>query len=398
MERWAFENRAFDTFLRPHLSDLDLYILYHTCTTFRKLIRFVQSPRRYYVEIAINSSYPGLTNYLKPASVDWFEFRECIGNLLNNIKHHELPLVEDIITKFLQSGKWTTVNNWTAKTYKNAIAVAAINAGYLEILKLLKKMECLQDTPSRCPANFDITFGFLAAKNNNRDIILWLIDIGYLQWNDETFCCGAAAAGNMELLRWLHERNAVWKSTTICYAIKGGHFEIMKWAYESGCPIDQSCCAVAAFEGNLPYLKWLREHNCNWSSYTAFMAAKGGHLELLQWAHQHGIPRDHWVCAEAAENGHFELLKWAHANGFPMENNVCSIAAEKNDMNMLMWARSVGCPWSSSATWYAAAAGHFELLKSIRILGCPWDKSEILLQLKSRYPKSIDIQNWVEMH
>jgi len=56
--------------------------------------------------------------------------------------------------------------------------------------------------------------------------------------------------------------------------------------------VEPKYCASAAAAGQLDALRWAREHDCPWDDWTCAYAAAGGHLEVLQWARAHSCPWD----------------------------------------------------------------------------------------------------------
>ena len=78
-------------------------------------------------------------------------------------------------------------------------------------------------------------------------------------------------------------------------------------------------CKGAAARGDVEMLKWLRAKGCPWDEGTCAAAAYGGHLEVLKWLRAGGCPWDNWTCAYAAEGGNLEVPKWLRAEGCPWD-------------------------------------------------------------------------------
>ena len=52
----------------------------------------------------------------------------------------------------------------------------------------------------------------------------------------ERFCAQMARNGNVELLKFLHEKGCPWNEWTCSDAAEYGHLECLKYAHENGCP------------------------------------------------------------------------------------------------------------------------------------------------------------------
>jgi hypothetical protein len=71
-------------------------------------------------------------------------------------------------------------------------------------------------------------------------------------------CRGAAAAGNLAKLQWMH--------------------------LQQGCPLDNKITETAAKDGNLDMLMWARSRGCEWQEdCIANWAAESGNLDMLDW-------------------------------------------------------------------------------------------------------------------
>jgi len=89
----------------------------------------------------------------------------------------------------------------------------------------------------------------------------------------------AAAAGQLDALRWLRARGCMWDGRTCESAAGKGQLEVPRYAHEQGCAWDKRTCSVAAGAG----VRLLYEQRD---------PVEGGHLEVLlevlRYAHKHG--------------------------------------------------------------------------------------------------------------
>jgi hypothetical protein len=90
-------------------------------------------------------------------------------------------------------------------------------------------------------------------------------------------------------------------------------------------------CANAAAAGQLEVLKWLRSIGCFWSLWTSQCASEKGHLEVLQWAQSNGCAWNEYGCDAAARGGHLNVLEWSISNGCPFRKETCINEATKNN-------------------------------------------------------------------
>jgi len=105
------------------------------------------------------------------------------------------------------------------------------------------------------------------------------------------FCCQAAAAGNLALLRWFREEKMFeWDDMTINAAARYGHLHVVKYCMKQKCPIGRLACKAAAENGHLDVLKYLHENGAPWDWRTCRFAAQNNHIECLNYAQENGCP------------------------------------------------------------------------------------------------------------
>ena len=115
-------------------------------------------------------------------------------------------------------------------------------------------------------------------------------------------------------------------------------------------PLTEELCYTAADIGNLEILKWAHERNCPWGDDICKHVAMGGHLEMLQYIRGEGCSWDAGTCEYAALCGHSHIIKWAIANGCLWDTNTCTNAAMMGYLEVLKWAHEMGCPWASTTS------------------------------------------------
>ena len=204
----------------------------------------------------------------------------------------------------------------------------------------------------------------------------------------------AAAQGNLDVLKCLHEDGCPWDAWTCRMAAEGGHFDMLKYAHENGCPWDEYTCECAAKGGHFDMLKYAHENGCPWDKETCEWAAWGGHLDMLKYARENGCPWGAKTCQNAAWQGHLQLVKYAHENGCPWDKKTCSSAAWNGHFDVLKYARENGCPWSAWTCLQAAEGGHLQVLQWAHANRCPWN--EITCWKKAKKNGHNHVCEWIE--
>ncbi len=124
----------------------------------------------------------------------------------------------------------------------------------------------------------------------------------------------AAARGDLNLLKWLHEKHFCLNGYTLDCAARWGHLHIMQWMKEIG---------------NLP-----------WSKQTMQQAVQFGSVENLQWMVDNGCPEPHIQTYCAIDNGHLEVVKWLYDRNHEMCDRDIARAIEKGYPEIAAWLES----------------------------------------------------------
>ena len=107
-----------------------------------------------------------------------------------------------------------------------------------------------------------------------------------------------------------------WDATAPAAAAAAGHVEVLRWMVRRGrCPTDRTACAAAASRGQTAALRCARfELGCEWDESVAAAAAARGHVDTLDLAVRLGCPWDQaQVVRRGAAAGHLSVVKWARA-------------------------------------------------------------------------------------
>jgi len=178
------------------------------------------------------------------------------------------------------------------------VMLRAVSEGYLHVIKWVAEFNdvSLLWTPRHL---FDY-----GASSRNLDVMKWLKERNYL-WCAKT-CAQAAGNRHLEALKRLRENQCSWDATTASFTFKNGHFKVLKWSVENGCLLDHERSRFASDLDLLDLLKWL----CSWHSNVVLEAAKHQNFEMFKWAMENGFPYPLSIL-----NSDAEIRCWAEKHG-----------------------------------------------------------------------------------
>lgn len=110
--------------------------------------------------------------------------------------------------------------------------------------------------------DWDYTIPEIAIEHGYLEILKWL------KKNVGTELCGshcelAASCGQLDVLKWLHLKHHVPMISWVCVeAAKHGHFKILKWAVRNGCEMTKYVLKYAEQEGHTELYDWAIANGC----------------------------------------------------------------------------------------------------------------------------------------
>ncbi|CAN0278508.1 unnamed protein product, partial [Ectocarpus sp. 13 AM-2016] len=122
---------------------------------------------------------------------------------------------------------------------------------------------------------------------------------------------GAAAAGHLDMVVWLHEHGGACTTDAMDLAARGGHLDVVQVGYciDSGSsdgPFPSLCICVCGIKQQLQWLHDTRTEGC--SDAALALAAGRGHLATVQWFYSNSVPGDiSMAIDEAQKGGHKEV-------------------------------------------------------------------------------------------
>lgn len=113
-------------------------------------------------------------------------------------------------------------------------------------------------------------------------------EVIYLQgrWENFESPCVVAPFGSLDLLKWMHQKNAaIFLDSMICaLAAHHGHLHILNYTFTNGCQFSVTISREAAINGHLKAVKWLYKKGCPFYKYDIMgIAAVSGNLSLVKW-------------------------------------------------------------------------------------------------------------------
>lgn len=186
-------------------------------------------------------------------------------------------------------------------------------------------------------------------KQGHLQVFQWLHDHAYRFCTPAMFR-GAADSGSMDTVLWICEHHpevyelakAIRMDNVACH----DNLSMIKWLHERDFFFGTTSMDAAAHNGHLEIVRWLHENRTEGSSTWALdSAATFGHLDVVMFLHFHRSEGGTTVAMDlAAENGHIEVLQFLHYN----RNEGCTTNAMDNAPNVgilsfLHENRSEGC-------------------------------------------------------
>ncbi|KAJ8525104.1 hypothetical protein ON010_g16012 [Phytophthora cinnamomi] len=233
----------------------------------------------------------------------------------------------------------------------------------------------------------------IAAAAGDLEAVRWLVERYRPKQYLTKTVAAAAANGHLHILRWLfdnHHEIGYWGCTEMCGALLNKHSEVVEWLRKNAVPHKDSLKKVmeaAAAAGNVEVVEWLFKE-CHASAEDALWSAQtnetvgGGEVDPREL-------RDHWTLDRlgpackgrspallevAAWNGHLEIVEWLHSElRVPFSPTVWH-AADNGHLDVVKWLHENGYKHGRAAVMDSAAMyGRLDVVKWLhehRAEGC----------------------------
>lgn len=155
-----------------------------------------------------------------------------------------------------------------------------------------------------------------AAKGGNLETLQWLCN-NKCRWDKNTWSY-AALGGHLHILEWLDTQDFLCDEyVCVDNASQNGHIHILEWFKDRGYN-KWGSVSTAAAAGQLETVKWLVANGDPSTSMAMACAAESGHLEVVQWLRENNVPWYEGTCKYVFKFGRrMDILKWLIDNGCP---------------------------------------------------------------------------------
>lgn len=213
----------------------------------------------------------------------------------------------------------------------------------------------------------------LAAKHGSFEMLQWVHEncVGVIVSTD---ALDVAARHSLDMVQFLHEKRSYGCTTNAMdNAAMSGHLDIVMFLNENrseGCT--SAAMSSAAAIGDLELVKYLHQVcsvQCTVEAMTG--AAANGHLDVIQYLHKH-IPEASTSQAmrAATTNGRIDAVKWLceHGSiGFDQVNAAYADAIRKGFLDVVAYlAFHCGGSYASIDVGKAMKCGHFHVIEWLR--------------------------------
>ena len=186
----------------------------------------------------------------------------------------------------------------------------AAKGGHLDCLKFLYENGCKwsDGTSTR------------AATNKHFDCLKFAYENGAM-WYINTSFMVACVPDNMKCFKYVHSNGVNITKDTIIGAALYGNIEYLKYIYDHNIDlISHEFINAAAESGNLDCLKYLHEKGCKINSEIVHTSAINGHLDCLEYSHIHCKKIHHKALIDSIKNGHLNCFKYCYK--YSISNNI----------------------------------------------------------------------------
>ena len=210
-------------------------------------------------------------------------------------------IMKDAIEKGnLNNVKWIWENNTNWDEYKDALYyfTLAASLGHFKVVKWLHGVKCLE--------------GEYACS-----------DDGFYHYTNAMSM--AADFGNLEMMKWLNEKDYEFDRYTFGRAFRNGNLDNLKWLKNMGCEwgdfeeysYSRIVNEALVYNGSLENIHWAKENGFQFNEISYVVAAKYGNVRILQWLKNYEIPIDTKCFEEAARHGNMKVMDWLNCEFDP---------------------------------------------------------------------------------
>lgn len=232
--------------------------------------------------------------------------RETLTELLESKAYSKEYNVDTLTENAARQGnlyllKWLV--NEKGEELTSQTANYSAENGHIHVLEWLKTKDII------CT---DITFN-IAIEKGHTDTVYWIDDnfSRILTYNKSIEL--ACKHGNLEIVKWLHNKKVEATSRAMDLAAGNGHLDIVKFLHiNTKVPCTSKAVEAAAKNGDLKMIKWLYKNRKETiSKDDLYYAAYHGHKDVVKWLHYNNPYADTWKGISGAEwEGYTDIGTW----------------------------------------------------------------------------------------
>ncbi|TMW62697.1 hypothetical protein Poli38472_005315 [Pythium oligandrum] len=297
---------------------------------------------------------PALIMYWFAKAMETAASRDDLAMVRRVHYHHPTRLPVKIITKACERGNLELIR-WVVDNRTDDVCVSDLS-GELPAWRLDCCLKRASMTAIRC---------------GHFHVLRWLYERGLIRNMDQSGD-KAAADGDFEMVKWLHEINApgLFTVSAMDKAASNGHLEIVRFLHENRQEGYTSTAMVGAtVDGHQEVVNFLREigaeEEVTWQ--LVHEAAHAGRLDILQW-NNYAMRDRQWLqtaMTAAFNQGNLEVIQFlVERRRINCRPSHLETAATKGDLGILQWVHEKRCgEWSTTVMGNAARHGHLSIVQ-----------------------------------
>ena len=131
----------------------------------------------------------------------------------------------------------------------------------------------------------------------------------------------AALYGHLDMVKWLSTQRGpltgFHKDAALLFALQKDQYDMVAWLHSQGAALPDTAFTTASMYGSIPMLEFLQTNGCVITPMSLSYAALSGKLEAVQWLYAHGCPMDRLIVNYSIRHNHLHILHWALEAGVP---------------------------------------------------------------------------------
>jgi hypothetical protein len=269
----------------------------------------------------------------------------------------------------------------------------AVESGSLAMLKWLKTLGWHKSSGLSCET---------AARCGHFHLLKWLTKNGHFLGTSLYF---ASAQGNYEAVYWIlgqsDYKNPPWFHIT-WYAAAYGQIEFLKKLHDDGIVFSKDITNKAVESGRSDLVLWLLGLNYSYDNVLLMCTAvKYNKIEIIKLIMDMNptfdFKKNTCFCIEAAIEGNLSTLQWLRKQGFSWDSKTTYHAVTRANWDVFKWAIKHGCDLNDGTLGYLIDRNNLAMLDYVIKSGRSYKKNTLLMiAMESGYEQSQEIMCYIE--